>query len=117
MSYRNQIRWFAPGGEREPVSKQEFKALELEGQAALMYHIKRLQRAEIGLKDLRHLDGKIYEIRTQVRGNHYRATVIQDSDVHFIILSCFFKNQNKTPPNELKKARQLYKQWLEGKES
>ncbi|QGU00993.1 Toxin HigB [Corynebacterium kalinowskii] len=117
MGFRNQIRWFAPGGEREPISKREFQSLEIEGQAALLQQIRKLQRSEIGLTDLRHLDGKIYEIRAQVRGNHYRATVVQDSDVHFIILSCFFKNQNKTPAKELKKAQQRYKEWLIGKQS
>lgn len=108
---QNQIRWFAPGGETEPVSKREFKSLSKEGQAALATKIKRLAKAEIGLQDLRHVQGEIYEIRTQVGNNHFRAMVIQDSPVHFIILSCFYKNQNKTPKKEMEKAQQRLRRW------
>lgn len=108
---RNQIRWFAPGGESEAVSKREFKALSKEGQGALAARIKQLAQAKIGLSDLRHLRGDLYEIRAQVGNNHYRAIVIQDTPVHFIILSCFFKNQQKTPKYELDKAEKRLKRW------
>ncbi|WP_311342602.1 type II toxin-antitoxin system RelE/ParE family toxin [Corynebacterium riegelii] len=109
--YRNQIRWYAPGGESDPVSKREFKALSKEGQGALGAKLKRLAKAEIGLQDLRHIRGELYEVRVQVGGNHYRAMLIQDSPVHYIILSCFFKNQRKTPKTELQKAEQRLKNW------
>lgn len=79
---RNQVRWFAPGGETMPISKRELLALEKEGQAALIVQTKKLERAEIGLQDMRHLGDQVYEIRAQVRDNHYRATVYQDSPVH-----------------------------------
>lgn len=108
---QNQIRWFAPGGETEPVSKREFKSLSKEGQAALATKIKRLAKAEIELQDLRHVQGEIYEIRTQVGNNHFRAMVIQDSPVHLKNLSCFYKNQNKTPKKELEKAQQRLRRW------
>ncbi|WP_423777120.1 type II toxin-antitoxin system RelE/ParE family toxin [Corynebacterium riegelii] len=109
--YRNQIRWYAPGGESDPVSKREFKALSKEGQGALGAKLKRLAKAEIGVQDLRHIRGELYEVRVQVGGNHYRAMLIQDSPVHYIILSCFFKNQRKTPKTELQKAEQRLKNW------
>ena len=53
------------------MSKREFKSLSKEGQAALATKIKRLAKAEIGLQDLRHVQGEIYEIRTQVGNNHF----------------------------------------------
>lgn len=111
---RNQIRWYAPGGETEPVSKKEFRSLTKEGQGALAARIKQLAQSRIGLSDLRHLRGDLYEIRAQVGNSHFRAIIIQDSPVHFIILSCFYKNQQKTPKQELAKAEQRLKRWRAG---
>lgn len=93
------------------MSLLEFKALSKQGQGALAAKLKRLKKAEISLKDLRHIEGEIYEIRAQVGNGHFRAMVIQDSPVHYIVLSCFYKNQNKTPKQELDKARQRLKRW------
>lgn len=117
MSYKRQIRWFAPGGESTPVSKREFQSLDLQGQAALAEKLDSLRRAEIGLKDLRHLRDGIYEVRVRVGSNQYRATIIQDSPVHFIILSCFTKKSAKTPKQELDKAIERSKAWEQGKSS
>lgn len=108
---RNQIRWYSPAKGAMPVSKREYLELQKEGQEALYVQIRRLSRAEIRLQDLRHLTDGVYEIRVQVGRNHYRATLIQDSPVHFIILSCFYKNSQKTPKNELDKALQRAKEW------
>lgn len=117
MTYKRQIRWFAPGGDSVPVSKREFESLDLQGRAALAEKLDRLRRAEIGLRDLRHLRDNIYEVRVRVGSNQYRATLIQDSPVHFIILSCFVKKSAKTPKQELDKAIERSKTWEQGKSS
>ena len=111
---QNQIRWYAPGTDSIPVSRREFEALDKDGQAGLLNQFKRLQRAEISLRNMRHLGDQLYEIRVEVRGNQYRATVYQDSPVHYIIFSCFHKKQ-RPEQAEVKKAKARLKTWLENK--
>lgn len=112
---QNQIRWYAPGTESVPISRREFEALDKDGQAALLVQFKRLQQAEITLRDMRHLGDQLYEIRVAVRGNQYRATIYQDSPVHYIIFSCFHKKQRREPA-EIRKAKARLKTWLAKKD-
>ncbi|EPD69276.1 hypothetical protein HMPREF1219_01501 [Corynebacterium pyruviciproducens ATCC BAA-1742] len=96
------------------VTKREFYDLEKEGQAALAVQLKQLERAEITTREMRSLGDGVYEIRASVRGNQYRIALFQDSPVHYIILACFFKNQNRAM-NEVKKAKKRAKEWRAAK--
>ncbi|AQQ15564.1 Toxin HigB [Corynebacterium glaucum] len=113
---RMQVRWFALGGDAMPVSKKELQSLDKQGQAALLEKINRLKRGKSRSGDLRSIRDDIFEIRAQVGNNHYRAMAIQDSPVHIIILSCFYKNTQKTPMMEIDKAVERSKTWKARKE-
>lgn len=112
---RKQVRWYAPGSESVPVSKKELLSLDQAGQIALLEKIDRLKKGKTQWNDLKSVKDDIFEIRAQVGNNHYRALAIQDSPVHIIILSCFYKNSQKTPQTEIKKAEKRKKNWEAGK--
>lgn len=112
---RYQIRWYAPGGETTPVSKREFQALDKQGQAALLDKLSRMKRGETRRDDLKSIRGDIFEVRAQVGKRHYRALAFQDSPVHIIILSCFYKDTRKTPKPEIDKASERLKTWKSNK--
>lgn len=110
-----QIRWYAPGTEQKPVSRREFESLDKQGQAALAEKLTRLKQGKTRREDLKEIRDDIFEVRARVGNNHYRLLAFQDSPVHIIVLSCFFKNTAKTPKQEINKAIERRKQWRAGK--
>lgn len=94
-----------------PVAREEFYALSEEGQAALGELMMRfehdLQRpAEIG-----SLGKGLFELRTQVGNNPYRALFFYDGPKYSIVVTCFYKNQQKTPKSDIKVARDRMAKW------
>ncbi len=66
--------------------------------------------SNIGMPYVKHLQGKIWEIRAlQGRGLYVTAT-----GQRVVIIRCFMKKSNKTPPKELKIALKRAREIIDG---
>lgn len=115
---RRNFRFYrAPGSDRV-VAREELDALEAHGRAALVEAIVRFrvhQERPAEIKKLKGNDG-IWEIRVKVGSDPFRALFFYDSDVVVICVTCFYKNQQNTPPGDLKRAVKRKREWeKEGK--
>ncbi len=84
------------------LSSQDSKSARINS-AKIAAHIAHLQ--EFGLKSpgnkIKHLDGEIWELRP-LRNRILFAAWYKDG---FILLHCFVKKTQKTPPQEIEKAK------------
>ena len=64
-------------------------------------------------KFLKHISNSegLYEIRIEYEGNIYRIFCCFDKGNIVILLNCFQKKTQKTPPKEIKLARSLMKEY------
>ena len=71
----------------------------------------------IPTKFLKHLEGTdgLYEIRVQVRRNIYRIFCFFDEGKLIVVLQGFQKKTQKTPRNEIIKAKRLKLEYYEHK--
>jgi phage-related protein len=112
---RRNFRFYrAPGSDRV-VAREEFDALAMHGQAALSEAIARFRRHEELPGEVKKLKGgdEIWEIRVKVGTNPFRALFFYDSDVVVICLTVFYKNQQQTPKDDLKRAVGRKRVWQE----
>jgi phage-related protein len=66
---------------------------------------------------LKHLSGTdLYEIRVNVRNNIFRIFCFFDEGNLVVLLNGFQKKTEKTPRNEIEKAKRLKKQYYEDKD-
>lgn len=66
-------------------------------------------------KFFKHLDDGIYEIRVKVASDIFRVFCFFDEGKLVILLNGFQKKSQKTPKNELDKAKRLRKGYYEDK--
>lgn len=66
------------------------------------------------MKWIRKLDKNLYEIRCQFSNNIQRAIYFHREDDKYVITHGFTKKTQKTPPNEIKKAKRLLRKYLWG---
>ena len=66
-------------------------------------------------KYLKHIDDGIYEIRVSSGSNIYRIFCFFDEGQLVILLNVFQKKTQKTPAQEIEKAKKLKKQYYEDK--
>ena len=64
-------------------------------------------------KFVKHLEDGIYELRTEYEGNLFRTLFIFDGNSIVVLLNGFRKKRQKTPRNEIEKAKQLKKAYYE----
>lgn len=107
---RKQWRWYSPKQDTV-ATKREFDALPSHGQAALGLAMRKYARDEHKPRHIKHLDGPIYEIRTNVGNDHFRTLFFSDSPVHLVALRVFYKDTNQTPRSEIKLALKRMKKW------
>lgn len=92
--------------EKLPVKEQDkfvARVIEIEEQG--------LQVA-IKMKWVKKLDKNLYEIRCQFSNNIQRAIYFQKEGNKYVITHGFIKKTQKTPPNEIKKAKRLRRRYL-----
>ena len=66
----------------------------------------------IKMKWVKKLDKNLYEIRCQFSNNIQRAVYFHIEDNQYVITYGFTKKTQKTPPNEIKKAKRLRRRYL-----
>ncbi|MBN7811581.1 type II toxin-antitoxin system RelE/ParE family toxin [Algoriphagus sp. H41] len=66
-------------------------------------------------KFFKHLDDGIYEIRVKVASDIFRIFCFFDEGKLVILLNGFQKKSQKTPKNELDKAKRIRKEYYEDK--
>ena len=65
---------------------------------------------------LKHIDAGIYEIRVSSGNNIFRIFCFFDEGQLIIVLNGFQKKAQKTPTEEIDKAKKLKKKYYENKE-
>ena len=63
-----------------------------------------------GMPYVRHLEGKLWEIRAKGKNGIARSLYVTASGKRVVIVRCFVKKTQKTPDKELKIARQRAKE-------
>ena len=63
-----------------------------------------------GMPYVRHLEGKLWEIRAKGKDGIARSLYVTASGKRIVIVRCFVKKTQKTPDKELKIARQRAKE-------
>ena len=63
-----------------------------------------------GMPYVRHLEGKLWEIRAKGKDGIARSLYVTASGKRIVIVRCFVKKSQKTPDKELKIARQRAKE-------
>ena len=63
-----------------------------------------------GMPYVRHLEGKLWEIRAKGKNGLARSLYVTASGKRVVIVRCFVKKTQKTPDKELKIARQRAKE-------
>ena len=82
------------------------------------YNIRRVQKGERDKELFKKLDGTdIWEFRTIYNKLCYRLFAFWDSDINTLVVAThgLVKKTQKTPPNEIKKAEKLRKQYFDNK--
>jgi phage-related protein len=95
-----------------PVAAAEFAALPADmrsrfGHVALLIEGKRLEH--VHAPHVKHLDGRLWEIRMQSRDGISRAIYVTASGRRVVVVRVFMKKAEKTPQRELEIARQRAK--------
>ncbi len=89
------------------------KSLPAKDRAKLLATIAKIE--EHGLAEatrqqwVKHLEGAIWEIRSQFANNIQRACYFHAEHDHYIITHGFTKKTQKTPRSEIRKAQTFYK--------
>lgn len=70
-----------------------------------------------GKKFVKYLDDGIFELRTKFNGNIYRVFFIFDGDKIVVLFNGFQKKTQRTPSNEINKAKRIKKEYYADKQS
>ena len=90
------------------------KTLTLEQQQKVKYGLLLLKtQNRIPAKFVKHIEEGIYELRTEYEGNIFRTFFIFDSDNVVVLFNGFKKKTQKTPQNEIDKAKLIKKAYYE----
>ena len=68
---------------------------------------------QLGSPHVRHLEGKLWELRVKTRGKAYRILYFAYTGQRFILLHAFLKKTKKTPRAELRIAQARLVDFLE----
>ena len=81
----------------------------------IFQHIQLLQERGVllGMPYVRHLEGKLWELRVRTRGATYRLIYFTFTGRRIILLHAFVKKTKKTPTRELETAKRRLADFLE----
>ena len=99
--------------ETVPAVDAEIAALPVALRARLLRLLETVEN--VGLETLRaphvrHLDGKLWELRVRARGDIARGIYVTATDRRVVVLHVFAKKSRKTPRRALATARERMKQ-------
>lgn len=103
VRYDDWIWWPNRKGERSRA-EEEFADLPPEVQGELADRIKRFVEGRSRFKDVGDLGDGIKELRYRFGSNHYRVLFFIEGRT-CVGLTCFYKNQQKTEKNDLRRAK------------
>lgn len=66
----------------------------------------RYRRDQARPGEILHAVGDLWEVRVKLGTNPYRVLFFHDSGRYIVALTAFYKNQQKLPPKQRKKAEQ-----------
>ncbi len=67
----------------------------------------------LSAKFVQHIEDGIYELRTEYEGNIFRTFFIFDEGNVVVLFNGFHKKSQKTPKQEIEKAKQIKKAYYE----
>jgi phage-related protein len=91
------------------VVDEEIRALPPDMQGRLLRFAEIIQQAgfeALSREAVRHLDGKLWELRMAGRDGISRAIYVTAAGRRVVVVRVFIKKTQKTPPRELEIARQ-----------
>jgi phage-related protein len=87
------------------------RELPPEERKAIGRDLKRVQEQwPIGMPVCRPLQSGLWEVRTALKGNRIVRTLFCFHQAHVVVLHAFIKKTQKTPPADLKLARERMKE-------
>ncbi|HSK31207.1 MAG TPA: type II toxin-antitoxin system RelE/ParE family toxin [Candidatus Limnocylindria bacterium] len=92
---------------------EEIRALPADMQARFLRFAEIIQQAgfhALPRDSVRHLDGKLWELRVSGRDGISRAIYVTAAGRRVVVVRVFIKKTQKTPPRELEIARQRAKE-------
>jgi len=95
------------------VVDEEIRALPPDMQGRLLRFAEIIEQAGFGAlprEAVRHLDGKLWELRMAGRDGISRAIYVTAARRRVVVVRVFIKKTQKTPPRELEIARQRAKE-------
>src|SRR6266511_3674612 len=104
--------WFRNARSGRPTAREEFDALPTVPRAGLAKRIDRYLGGESRFKDVDSLGDGILELRHRHLNNHYRVLFMHWGP-HCVALTAFYKNQRKTPKNDVDRAKRRARRWRE----
>jgi len=106
---------FYQEGERSPV--EEFlRKLDKKTRVRFRWSIEQLRIRNVAARQplVRHLEGKIWELREESRTNIYRLLYFITSGRRIVILHAFQKKSERTPRREIEIAQRRMALYVEG---
>ena len=95
------------------IVREEFLALPKSLIAITLRIVELIEKnglEKTGMPYVRHLEGKLWEIRAKGKDGIARSLYVTASGKRIVIVRCFVKKSQKTPDMELKIARQRAKE-------
>ena len=102
--------WFRNERGGRCVAEEEFRALDVGGQAGLAQTMKRYRDGETRRRDVDAMGDGIFELRYRLKRVRFRLLFTQWGP-HLVALTAFQKDQPKTPKTDLDRARVRAKRW------
>jgi phage-related protein len=102
--------WFRTTIDGRSAAEKEFFKLPKAAIATLTTKMSRYAEGASRRHDVDHLGDGIYEIRARLGNNHYRVLFFRWGR-HLVALSAFYKNQQKTPKQDIDTAIARRKLW------
>lgn len=108
------VEFYTAASGKAPVA-DFLKALPLRTRDHIFQHISLLQEQGVllGMPYVRHLRGKLWELRVRTRGGAYRLIYFTFTGRRIILLHAFVKKTKKTPARELETAERRLVDFLE----
>lgn len=101
-----------PNG-RSPV-REFFESVDMRVQESLLASVELLRSRNVQARMplARHLDGKLWELRDEVRTNIYRVIYFFYSGKRIVLVHAFQKKSQKTPSQDIAIARERHERFL-----
>ena len=114
MSYQCLKLYFYYNANNKSRVREFYSSLNIKIQSKLLAYINLLisQNGQLGLPYTKYIDDKIWELRVDFDKNYYRIFYFIFDGKKIILLHGFSKKTNKTPRNELNKARNRHQDYL-----